>query len=423
MFVSPLRSIIAERVRRQTVSTTSIQSNTTPVDEPGDWNGGWNPAPTEVSLGNNGTAKKGYFFFTNTGIPQGCTIEVAYLKVTASSNQSGNLVKLTLVGADEDDPSKPTGSADAEGRDRTTATVSWDGVEPWTQNQVYQSPDISTIIQELVSRDGFASNNILLFVEDNGSTANAERRGHGPPGGPARAAQLYVKYTTAGEPPTPPEPPSDPDWWDPNEEGLSVWGAWKPKGAADQASSYTDLTGNGNTMVVGNAPGWDAVNGWTFDGVANYLDTGFTPSKDLDQTVLIQYTDHENAYVCMAGVESRPFVTTHRFYWQNKANNPGARTYVYHTSTGVAIAVARLAGSGNVGVSGTKHYWNGAQDAGDTATSGGADDFVDTFYLGCYNNKGAAAVFAVVYIQAIVIYDEELTEAQVGAVVTEMAAF
>jgi len=174
-----------------------------PISNPGDdgdVNGGFDDSSTEIEIGNTGSAKKGFFLFRNTGIPQGVTITSAYLTITSSANLADVIVRLLLAGSDEDDPAVPGSVADVNGRPRTAAQVGWANVEAWISNTEYQSPDMTPVIQELVSRSGFASNNILIFVEDNGSTANASRKGHSYNGDPAKAARLYVSWSNASFP-------------------------------------------------------------------------------------------------------------------------------------------------------------------------------------------------------------------------------
>jgi hypothetical protein len=191
------------------ITTTAIvgtrQDQVNPVIDDGandgDYNGGFDSADPEINLGNNGTAKKGFLFFGNTGIPQGANIIEAYLILTSSANLNGTVVNLKLTGAAEDDPSAPTTANDAEGRPRTIHQTGWLSVDAWTANTEYQSPSIRYIIQEIVDRPGFASDGILIFMEDNGSTTNASRKAHSYNGDPAKAAVLHVVYDTAASEP------------------------------------------------------------------------------------------------------------------------------------------------------------------------------------------------------------------------------
>lgn len=174
-----------------------IYSRSIPIDDPdgdGDYNGGFDDADVEVILGNDGNSKKGWFWFDETGIPQGAEILEAYLILTSSANANNVTVNLTVVAADEDNPDKPLNVGDADGRARTPVSVDWADVDPWTSSTEYQSPSIVPIIRHLVNRAGFEEDAILIFVEDNGSTVNAHRKVKSYNGTPAQAAVLYVRY-------------------------------------------------------------------------------------------------------------------------------------------------------------------------------------------------------------------------------------
>ena len=100
-------------------------------DDDGDYNGAFDNTDNEISLGNDGSATKGYFSFPATGIPQGSTIVKAYLLVTSASNLGDVTVNLKLVGSDEDSATKPQNKVDAEARPRTTAVTYWSNIEAW----------------------------------------------------------------------------------------------------------------------------------------------------------------------------------------------------------------------------------------------------------------------------------------------------
>ena len=78
-------------------------------------------------------------------------------------------------------------------------------------------------------------------------------------------------------------------WYDAGGAPTPV-GAWAAIGAASQAASYTDLSGNGNDLGVGVAPTWDAAAGWTFNGSTQWLNTSRVPAADLTETIIIRYS-------------------------------------------------------------------------------------------------------------------------------------
>lgn len=72
--------------------------------------------------------------------------------------------------------------------------------------------------------------------------------------------------------------PESTNWWEPASGTYTVVGAWQAVCAANLAGSYTDLSGNGNDLSVGSAPGWAALTGWAWNGSA-WLSTGITAGQ------------------------------------------------------------------------------------------------------------------------------------------------
>lgn len=103
------------------------------------------------------------FRFNNVTIPQGSTINSATLYIKSSSADSG-AVSLKIYGNDTDNPSFPTSIATADALVKTTANVDWDITDAWDDTVTYSSPDLSTIIQEIVDRVGFSSGNNLQLI-------------------------------------------------------------------------------------------------------------------------------------------------------------------------------------------------------------------------------------------------------------------
>ena len=202
------------------------------------------------------------------------------------------------------------------------------------------------------------------------------------------------------------------DWWDPNGDGLCVWAAYQPKGAANQAASYVDLSGNGNNAGVGVAPTWDAVNGWKFNGVNQYLTTTFVPQNDQSQSVLVQFTNVANTGG-LVGLRS-PIGE----YIYIRPNTSG-RCYYIH---GAGVPVSTLGGlaAGNSAIAGAVGYRNGAADIALNPFAGGVPAL--GLWIAALNNLGAPAFLLLGYIQALAIYDCTLTAPQVLAVAAAMSA-
>lgn len=111
------------------------------------------------------------------------TIREAHLYGMGDQNDVGALTKIRAeLGAT---PAAPADRADYLARARTTAAVDWDATI--TSGSFSESPDLKTIIDELVSTYGAALTAILIFHEDDGSPTNSKmlfrskENGTGPP--------------------------------------------------------------------------------------------------------------------------------------------------------------------------------------------------------------------------------------------------
>lgn len=131
---------------------------------------------TLLGFDNSGgrTSHNGFFRFSNVQIAPGSTIATAVLEFVPRETNSNTTVNLRIRAVAEDNASAPSSFADAEGRTRTSAQVDWDNVPTWTVDTAIQSPDITSVVQEIVDRAGWISGNALvIYAEDNGSTAAA----------------------------------------------------------------------------------------------------------------------------------------------------------------------------------------------------------------------------------------------------------
>jgi len=203
------------------------------------------------------------------------------------------------------------------------------------------------------------------------------------------------------------------DWWDPTGAGLCIWAAYQPKGAASLVASYIDLSGNGNNAGVGVAPTWDAVNGWKFNGSTQYLTTGFVPSSDTTQSMIVQYTTRTSAaYRAIAGISDSS---------SQRLALSGQWTAGVAYMNGGGLDIAPLLNAGNLCVAGVQGYRNGVADGAAFAPAWGGIP-TSSVYIGCWNASGVAALFCALYIQAFALYDCTLTAPQVLAVANAMVA-
>ena len=109
--------------------------------------------------------------FTNIDIPQGATVQNAYIQFKVDSGANSGTVMLWIRGEDTDDASQFTVSSySISSRSQTSAFApwwppDWDAAvgEAGTDQR---TTDISSIIQEIVDRPGWASGNTMAIIID-----------------------------------------------------------------------------------------------------------------------------------------------------------------------------------------------------------------------------------------------------------------
>ena len=112
--------------------------------------------------------------FENPAIPQGATINSAYLVVTSAGTYTQDTVNSIIQGEDIDTAVAFSTVANYQARTRTSAYVSWNGIDDWTAGSNYVSEDISTVVSEIVGRLGWTSavSDMVLFWDDHGAASS-----------------------------------------------------------------------------------------------------------------------------------------------------------------------------------------------------------------------------------------------------------
>jgi hypothetical protein len=136
--------------------------------------------------------------FTGVNIPRDAVIDLAYLQFQADE-QGFVQTDLTIAGEDTGDAVVFSSTDnDISLRTRTTAEVFWGGVVQWSQIGAagldQRSPDISQVIQEIVSRTDWVEGNSLVVI----ITGSGERVAESFDGDPNAAPLLHVEYGTGG---------------------------------------------------------------------------------------------------------------------------------------------------------------------------------------------------------------------------------
>ena len=103
--------------------------------------------------------------FRNIDIPQGAIIESVYIEVVShEAKTADDVALLTIVCEATDDAQTFTEDALITDRPRTTAQVNWTVDVPWGLWSTERTPDLRSIVQEVVDRPGWEAGNSLAFI-------------------------------------------------------------------------------------------------------------------------------------------------------------------------------------------------------------------------------------------------------------------
>lgn len=136
--------------------------------------------------------------FTTVTVPVGATVTNAYISLKAwgsGSDGAGTESNIHLEAAD--DPAAPTTQADHAGRSRSTG-IAWDDYDFPDTTNFYDSPDLTTAVQEVIDRGGWASGQATQVLwDDDGSSVNQSYQPRTYDDSSANAAKLHIEYTEA----------------------------------------------------------------------------------------------------------------------------------------------------------------------------------------------------------------------------------
>ena len=114
-----------------------------------------------------------YMRFTTVAIPQGATIDDAKIQIYATAHSSGGSKTIVIDGNDVDDAAQASSEGDIRSATKTSATVTWTLPGSPSTGAWVDSPDIKTIIKEIVDRAGWSSgNDINLYFRGPATSAD-----------------------------------------------------------------------------------------------------------------------------------------------------------------------------------------------------------------------------------------------------------
>jgi len=129
--------------------------------------------------------------FQALDVPAGATIVNAYIQFVAADDEEDDATSLTIYGEATDDAAEfGDAQSSISGRSQTAASVDWSDLVVWEKGEKYWSPDLRTIVQEIVGRSGWAAGNDVAFV----FSGSGHREAWSHDGKPTAAPSIYVEY-------------------------------------------------------------------------------------------------------------------------------------------------------------------------------------------------------------------------------------
>lgn len=146
-------------------------------------------------------ARHGFFRLPNVYIHQGQTVNSFKLNLRPAG-LTGTIPAMTIVGNAADNAVGPVSRAAANALSLTAATVAWTPAT-WVTGVRQDTPELKTILQEIVNRPGWVSGNavIIMFkvVEDAFTTANLISVSAVDGGVPANVASSTADFTGSAQ--------------------------------------------------------------------------------------------------------------------------------------------------------------------------------------------------------------------------------
>ena len=147
------------------------------------------------------SATYNWFRFPNVDVPQGAMIESATLYVRAFADNPATIITSKIQGFDEDNAASPTGYTDWINRPKTQASQEV-YLGEFEENSLYSYSGLESIIQEIVDRPGWSSDNSLVICSNTSSLGDSpiscySWEGANDFGDPLYAPSLSITYVPA----------------------------------------------------------------------------------------------------------------------------------------------------------------------------------------------------------------------------------
>jgi len=137
--------------------------------------------------------------FLLVAIPKGSTIQSAFLTVEPSSNAEDEPNHTFYCEAADDAATFTTDASNISGRSRTTRSVLWDSADLGASGTSrHNTPDLSGIVGEVISRAGWVSGNALAFIWHGSADAARDLTIKSFDTGASDGPELTVVFTPPG---------------------------------------------------------------------------------------------------------------------------------------------------------------------------------------------------------------------------------
>ena len=252
--------------------------------------------------------------WTNLAIPAGATITAAYVQFASKESRS-EVTSLVFAGQAADNAATFSSTKfSLSSRPRTAATVGWSPAA-WLSGETgpnERTPDLRTVIQEIVSRPGWASGNALVVVV----TGTGHRTAYSFDGKATAAPLLHVEYTTGTPPPdSPPVAHLTVSQLSSPALTVNADGSTSTDADATPIASYHFDFGDGSPVVNTTAPTATAQHTYATTGTYTVkltcTDTANLTSTQVSQSVTVSSTPTDNPPVAKLTVSqlSSPALT------------------------------------------------------------------------------------------------------------------
>jgi len=227
--------------------------------------------------------------FPALNIPPGAFIQQASLQFQA--DESNTIATSLTIQAEASDDASPFQdiNSDLTVRPTTSASVSWTPTS-WTRGEAgpnQKTPDLASLIQEIVNRPGWAAGNALAFL----ITGTGKRTAESFEGNAAAAPLLHVEYITGNLIPTTTGIADVSVNLDAPDTVIDLFAAFDDAEDPDSALTYT-IEQNTNPSI------FDAV---TIDPVLGTLTLDYAPSISGSSDLTVRATDTGNPPLSVEG--------------------------------------------------------------------------------------------------------------------------